>query len=376
MELTIDQALQQGVAAHKEGKLQDAERLYQAILKSHPKHPDANHNLGLIAVAASEVDKALPLFKTALEANPKIEQFWLSYLDALIKENQWDDARKVIEQGKKQGLAEEKIKVVEAQLKSATKGEITDSAEPSQQQVNSLLEHYQAGRYDAAETLAVSLTVRFPAHPFAWKALGALLKQTGRLAEALAAMQKAVQLAPEDGEAHSNQGNTLQELGRLEEAEASCAKAIALNPNLPEAHYNLGNTHKVLARLDEAEASYKKAIDLKPDYAEAYSNLGVTLYELGKLNEAEACYAKAIALKPNFAEAHHNLGNTLQELRRLDEAEVSYRKSIALKPGFTQAHSNLGSLLLAMGRHSEGLKEKVEGGGLIAFNLSSGWSLL
>ena len=32
MELTIEQALQQGVAAHKEGKLQDAERLYRAIL--------------------------------------------------------------------------------------------------------------------------------------------------------------------------------------------------------------------------------------------------------------------------------------------------------------------------------------------------------
>ena len=44
MELTIEQALQQGVAAHKEGKLQDAERLYQAILQSQPMHPDANHN--------------------------------------------------------------------------------------------------------------------------------------------------------------------------------------------------------------------------------------------------------------------------------------------------------------------------------------------
>ena len=49
MELTIEQALQQGVAAHKEGKLQDAERLYRAILQSQPAHPDANHNLGVIA---------------------------------------------------------------------------------------------------------------------------------------------------------------------------------------------------------------------------------------------------------------------------------------------------------------------------------------
>jgi|TARA_B110000438_G_C15293193_1_gene427786 hypothetical protein len=29
MKLTIEQALQQGIAAHKEGKLQDAERLYR-----------------------------------------------------------------------------------------------------------------------------------------------------------------------------------------------------------------------------------------------------------------------------------------------------------------------------------------------------------
>jgi thioredoxin-like negative regulator of GroEL len=48
MELTIEQALQQGVAAHNAGKLEEAERLYRAILQSQPAHPDANHNLGLI----------------------------------------------------------------------------------------------------------------------------------------------------------------------------------------------------------------------------------------------------------------------------------------------------------------------------------------
>ena len=51
MELTVDQALQQGVAAHKEGKVQEAERLYRAILQSQPAHPDANHNLGVLAVS-------------------------------------------------------------------------------------------------------------------------------------------------------------------------------------------------------------------------------------------------------------------------------------------------------------------------------------
>ena len=62
MELTIEQALQQGIAAHKSGKLQDAERVYQAILQSQPKHPDANHNLGLLAVCVNKTEAALPLF--------------------------------------------------------------------------------------------------------------------------------------------------------------------------------------------------------------------------------------------------------------------------------------------------------------------------
>ena len=51
MELTIEQALQQGIAAHKKGKLQDAERLYWAILTLQPTHSNANYNLGVLAVS-------------------------------------------------------------------------------------------------------------------------------------------------------------------------------------------------------------------------------------------------------------------------------------------------------------------------------------
>ncbi len=92
MELTIEQVLQRGVAAHKEGKLQEAERFYRAILKSQPSHPDANHNLGILAVSINKVDEALPLFKAALDTNPYKEQFWLSYIDTLMKKNQLQDA--------------------------------------------------------------------------------------------------------------------------------------------------------------------------------------------------------------------------------------------------------------------------------------------
>ena len=218
MELTIDQALQQGLAAHREGKLQDAERLYRAILQSQPAHPDANHNLGVLAVSVNKVGEAIPLFKTALEANPKIEQFWLSYIDALIKDGKHDGARQVVEQAKQRGVSLEKMQVFEGQL--PTKVPPSGSASPPKEQLDSLLDQYQRGRFVEAEELAASLTRDFPDHPFSWKVLGAILGQAGRNAEAVVANQKAVELSPEDVAAHSNLGLILKELGRLEEAEA------------------------------------------------------------------------------------------------------------------------------------------------------------
>ena len=213
MELTVDQALQQGIAAHKEGKVQDAERLYRAILQSQPLHPDANHNLGVLAVSANKADGALPYFKVALEANPKIEQFWLSYVDALIKEKQFDTAKEVLEQARNQGVAGEKINNLEAQLAPEIQIKNVNNASPSQQQLNRLLEYYQHGLHDDAEKLALSIAEKFPRHNFSWKVLAEILKKTDRTAEALVAGQKAIKIDPKDAAAHNNLGITFKEVG-------------------------------------------------------------------------------------------------------------------------------------------------------------------
>ena len=317
MEQTTEQALQKGVAAHREGKLQDAERLYRAILQSQPAHPDANHNLGVIAVSVNKADAALPLFKTALEANPKIEQFWLSYIDALIKTEKFDDARRVLSDAQQAGVTAAKLwanlGVAFQQEKRITDAKIA----------------YEKALALNPKSAAISSN------------LGAMAREAGELESALGYFEKALEIEPNLAEAHSNLGSTLQGLGRLDEAEASYKQAIALQPDFANAHSNLGNTLKRLGRLDEAEASYKQAIALQPDFANAHSNLGNTLIELGRLNEAEASYTQAIALKPDFAEAHYNLGKTLKRLGRLDEAEASYTQAIALKADYTEAHNQL-----------------------------------
>ena len=381
MELTIEEALQQGIAAQKEGKLQDAERFYRAILQSQPLHPDANHNLGILALSINKADAALPLLKTALKANPKIEQFWLSYIGVLIKEKQFEMAKTVLEQGKNQGMAGKKVDalgehlILIAQAQKSTlpeqkkslklsekrkklakqkknkkaKKKNSKAINPSEIEVKLLLEHYDNERYCDAEKLALSITKQFPKDPFAWTVLSASLKNTGRLSESLAVCQKTTQIAPQNAEAHNNLGITLQELGRLDEAEASLRQAIVLKFDFSDAHNNLGNTLKKLDRLEGAEASYNQAIKLRSDNELAYNNLGVTLQELGRFNEAEARHKQAVSLKPDFAEAHNNLGITLQELGRLDEAEASYRQAIALKPDYAETYANLGVLFCVNG---------------------------
>ena len=145
---------------------------------------------------------------------------------------------------------------------------------PSQQQLSSLLEHFQNGQFNDAEKLAVSITNEFPKHQFAWKVLGAVLGATGRKSEAVDANQTAVALSPQDAAARNNLGISLHELGRLDEAEASYRQAIALKPDSAEAHHNLGVTLQALKKLDEAEASYRQAIVLQPNSAEANGNWG------------------------------------------------------------------------------------------------------
>ena len=73
MEFTIEQALLQGIEGQEEGKLQEAERLYRAILQSQPLHPDAKHNLGVLAASISKAEDALPLLKTVRDANPEVK---------------------------------------------------------------------------------------------------------------------------------------------------------------------------------------------------------------------------------------------------------------------------------------------------------------
>ena len=339
---TQDQYLQQAIAHHRAGRLADAERLYRAILRVEPRHPDANHNLGILAVQASQPAAALPHFKAALEVNPKQEQYRLSYIDALIQAGQTAIARNVLAQGRQRGLRGGAADSLAERLEG-----------PFSDEINTLAALFNQGRYAEGEALSRRLTERFPQNGFGWKMLGAALKLQGSGVKALEPMMKAVELLPQDAEAYSNLGIVLQEQGRLMEAEISYRRALAIEPDYAEAYNNLGANLKEQGRLTDAEACYRRALAIKPDYAEAHNNLGNALNEQGRLADAEISYRRALAIKPNYVEAYNNLGVTLQGQGRLTEAEAGYQRALAIKPDYAEAYNNLGNALKEQGRFAD-----------------------
>ena len=286
MTTTVSQLLQQALAAHNRKELQEAEKLYRAVLKFQPKNPDANHYLGVLALAVNKPVLALPLLKTALDANRNIERYWIGYINGLIKVKQFEKAKKFIRQGKKQGVV----------LKRA---------------------------------------------PDVYNSLGIALKADGKLKEAEEIFRKAISLAPSSHVLHVNLGNTLQELNRVDDAVKNFKKAILLKPDFAETHFNLANTLQLAERYAEAVVVYKQAIDLNPKHVVAFNNLGFALSKLGSLIEAETQYKNALKLMPNYYEAHLNIGNLHYGLQQFEKAEQDYQKAIEVQPNYAEAYLNL-----------------------------------
>jgi tetratricopeptide (TPR) repeat protein len=184
---------------------------------------------------------------------------------------------------------------------------------------------------------------------------GYTLDKLGRLDEAIASFDKAIEFQPDKYEAWNNRGVTLSNLGRFDEAIASFDKAIEFIPDKHEFWYSRGYALDELGRLDEAIASYDKAIEFKPDYYEAWNNRGNALDNLGRFDEAIASFDKAIEFIPDKHEFWYSRGNALGNLGRFDEAIASFDKAIEFQHDYCKAWNNRGVTLINLGRFDEAI---------------------
>jgi predicted O-linked N-acetylglucosamine transferase (SPINDLY family) len=195
-----------------------------------------------------------------------------------------------------------------------------------------------------------------PDHAAAYSNRGNALRALGLHEDALASCDKALSLDPNYVEGHCYRGDALRDLKRSEEALEAYGRAVDLRPNFAQVHFSRALLYQQMMNPQGAVESYDRVIAIVRDWADAHNNRGNALVELGRYEEAARSYETAVELKPSYAEAHNNRGNVLALLQRPKEALVSYQKAIHHKPGYADAHQNCGNTLRTM-RDFEGAAE-------------------
>lgn len=185
--------------------------------------------------------------------------------------------------------------------------------------------------------------------------LAAVLRRTGRLAEAEQGYRAILAEAPDRSDVLQGFARLLRQIGRHDEAVLHLQRVVELEPTLARAHNALGMALQGLSRTAEAAASFRRAVAADPDFAPAYTNLAAVSLLLGQSEEAEAAARRALELQPEDASVHNTLGAILEKRAQRAEAAECYRRAIALKPGYTDAEFALGNLLVRDKQYAEAI---------------------
>jgi tetratricopeptide (TPR) repeat protein/2-polyprenyl-3-methyl-5-hydroxy-6-metoxy-1,4-benzoquinol methylase len=185
---------------------------------------------------------------------------------------------------------------------------------------------------------------------------GNALEEQGRIAEAMARYDAAVQTDPQCARAHLNRGNILLARAEVDEARSAYQLAIACDPHYAAAHFNLGNLNYRAREFEHALRNYQVAIDIRPEFADAFVAMANALDSLGRSAEAVQSYERALAFNPGYAEVHFNLGMIAMGQGRHDDAKNALRRAIEIRPDNASAHYYLGRALHALGLSDEALE--------------------
>jgi predicted O-linked N-acetylglucosamine transferase (SPINDLY family) len=179
-----------------------------------------------------------------------------------------------------------------------------------------------------------------------------LLFQSGRLADAEARLREGLALAPADFAMRNLLGVVLKNQGRLDEAIPVLEAARAQEPANLSPVVNLGNVH--LARRDgaRAEAAFTQAMQAQPGNAEYHRLLGVALRHQGKVEPALARFAEARRLDAREPRNWIEPAGMLDELGRHDEALAVVEEGLALQPDSRNLNEAKFSLLRRAGRQA------------------------
>jgi tetratricopeptide (TPR) repeat protein/TolB-like protein/predicted Ser/Thr protein kinase len=161
--------------------------------------------------------------------------------------------------------------------------------------------------------------------------LGSVLHATGKVTEAIAELNRALQIAPNSDDGYVRLGFAYLDSNRNEEAFRSFQKATEINPYYWENHNALCLAYSQTGEYENALRACQRVIELEPGNSTGYENVGGVYFRQGRYNDCVPLFKKAIQLSPRY-DNYSNLGTAYFYLKRYDEAVGMFEKAVQLNP--------------------------------------------
>lgn len=207
------------------------------------------------------------------------------------------------------------------------------------------------GKHDEA-IAAIEKAIDLGDQPTFRVALGSLFVGKDKLDDAKHEFLQALSAQPRNASASQGVALVAERQGKLDEAIAVLEKARDQEPTNALTFYNLGALYQKQGQSELAVASFEKAALLNPKDADAYLYYGLALERAGRLDESARALEKAAVLRATDPRVHEALGLLHQRIGDLDKAELALRKAVTLNPQATAAQINLAAVLVAKKQES------------------------
>ncbi|HEY8974170.1 MAG TPA: tetratricopeptide repeat protein [Burkholderiaceae bacterium] len=289
--------LNQAVALHQAGRLEEAAAAYRQFLQQFPGQFDATHLLGVIALQRGDLATAETQITQALASKPKDAAALNNLGTVLLRARRLDEARE--------------------QFERAAKAQ--------------------------------------PTFADAQSNLGNVLRQLGRVAESLVPLKRAYGASPKSAEIADLLGASLLETGDGRGAVAIFETSVKSRPRDARAWLNLSIACDLAGNPKRALEAADQSLALEPA-APAHGARGRALAALGDRAAARTAFDAGVRGAPRDAVAHHNFGVFLREQGEIDAALTHLREALRLDPQLAAAHEALVGALVDGGRGDEALR--------------------
>lgn len=193
-----------------------------------------------------------------------------------------------------------------------------------------------------------SLVQPYVEKPSNYFKIGLLFESYGYVSEAEKYNLLAIEHNKKNDSAYYNLAIILRETGRVEEAVECLMKAIEIDPMKIKYLILMENCYRDLGDISNGIILQNEINNLKLKYLRINKRNGDVVYQIGKHDEAEKYYRLALKYMENEPVTLNNLACVLYCQERYEEAVKTLEKAIKQKEDYGLAYFNLGNCYLRM----------------------------